>query len=83
MTCGTATDTLHNTWINLRSAVNENDPHAIPDVAERGEDYLYAAYEKALDRAYGFPVYTTISQHSVKAKASHDRIRVLRDSFAE
>ena len=83
MTCGTAAGTLHNIWIDLRSAVNGNDPHAILALVERGEDYVKAAYEKVLDRAYGFPLHTTISQHSAKINASHERISVLRDSFAK
>ena len=83
VTCGTPAGTFHNIWIDLRSAVSGNDSHAILAAAERGEDYINAAYENVLDRTYGFPLYATISQHSATVKASHDRIRVLRDSFGK
>src|SRR5688572_23794277 len=45
---GSVAGTMHRGWINLKSALSKNEPQAVLDEAERGEDVAVAAYKKAL-----------------------------------
>ncbi len=47
-TSGTILGKLHRMWMDLRSAVNGQDPFTIFAEAERGEVYIKTEYEKAL-----------------------------------
>ncbi len=79
---GSVTGDLHRTWINIKSALSTNEPHAVLAEAERGEDAAVAAYRKALDhREIDTPTRDLISRQYTEVKAAHDHIRTLRDSI--
>jgi uncharacterized protein (TIGR02284 family) len=77
---GSATGTLHRGWINLKSALSRGDDHAILAECERGEDSAVEEYQKALNDGLSAPVREIVSSQYAEIKATHDRIRGLRDA---
>ena len=77
---GSATGALHRGWINLKSALSRGDDHAILAECERGEDSAVEEYQTALDNGLSAPVRDIVSRQYVEIKATHDRIRDLRDA---
>ena len=78
-----ATGAIHRTWINIKSAVTNQDRHAILAEAERGEDAAVHAYDKAMEEELPAPVREIVSRQSVEVKRAHDKIRNLRDATAQ
>lgn len=77
---GSATGALHRGWINLKAALSSNEPHAVLEEAERGEDAAVEAYEKALDNQnLDLPTRDVISRQYREIQAAHDTVRELRD----
>ncbi len=78
---GSIAGSMHRGWINLKSALSTNEPQAVLDEAERGEDVAVAAYRKALEQTDIDPATRTlITSQSTAVKAAHDHVRDLRDS---
>ena len=77
---GSATGALHRGWINLKSALSRGDDHAILAECERGEDSAVEEYQKALNDDLSAPVREIVSRQYAEIKATHDRIRDLRDA---
>ncbi len=78
---GSIAGSVHRGWINLKSALSSNEPQAVLEEAERGEDVAVAAYRKALERTdLDAPTRTLISTQYTAVKAAHDHVRNLRDS---
>lgn len=77
---GSATGAMHRGWINLKSALSSNEPHAVLAEAERGEDAAVEAYQKALDTKHlDLPTREVISRQYREVKSAHDNVRQLRD----
>lgn len=82
-TSGSIAGSIHRGWINLKSALSSNDPHAVLAEAERGEDTAVAAYRKAIEHADLDPsTRDLISRQYADVKAAHDHVKMLRDSHA-
>jgi uncharacterized protein (TIGR02284 family) len=77
---GSAAGALHRGWINLKSAVTKGDDHSVLAECERGEDSAVEEYQKALNDGLTAPVREIVSRQYTQIKATHDRIRDLRDS---
>lgn len=78
---GSIAGSMHRGWINLKSALSTNEPQAVLEEAERGEDAAVAAYRKALEQQDIDPATRTlIATQSTAVKAAHDHVRDLRDS---
>src|SRR5262245_45392989 len=77
---GSAAGALHRGWINLKSAVSKGDDHAVLAECERGEDSAVDEYQKALNNGLSAPVREIVSRQYTQIKATHDRIRDLRDA---
>lgn len=77
---GSAAGALHRGWINLKSAVTKGDDHSVLAECERGEDSAVEEYQKALNDGLSAPVREIVSRQYTQIKATHDRIRDLRDS---
>jgi uncharacterized protein (TIGR02284 family) len=78
---GSLAGSVHRGWINLKSALSSNEPQAVLEEAERGEDAAVAAYRKALERTdLDAPTRALISSQYAAVKAAHDHVRNLRDS---
>lgn len=73
---------VHQAWMNVRAKLNGGDPHVVLIEAEFGEDQIKRAYEAALQDNPGNAMSDLLhSQYSV-VKASHDKIRDMRDRCA-
>jgi uncharacterized protein (TIGR02284 family) len=77
---GSAAGALHRGWINLKSALSKGDDHAILAECERGEDSAVEEYQKALNNGLSAPVQEIVSRQYTQIKATHDRIRDMRDA---
>jgi uncharacterized protein (TIGR02284 family) len=78
---GSVAGTMHRGWINLKSALSTNEPQAVLEEAERGEDAAVAAYKKALEhQELDASTRELITRQSLAVKAAHDHVRNLRDS---
>jgi uncharacterized protein (TIGR02284 family) len=71
---------VHRGWINLKSTLTGGDDHAILAECERGEDSAVEEYKKALDNDLSPSLNELVSRQYTDIKASHDRIRNLRDT---
>ena len=76
-----AAGALHRGWINLKSAVTGGDEHTILAECERGEDSAVEQFQKAVEDGLPPALQEIISRQYAEIKASHDRIRDLRDAF--
>jgi uncharacterized protein (TIGR02284 family) len=81
-TSGSIAGSIHRGWINLKSALSSNDPHAVLAEAERGEDTAVAAYRKALDQDLDSSTRDVLGRQYADVKAAHDHVKMLRDSDA-
>jgi uncharacterized protein (TIGR02284 family) len=78
---GSITGSAHRGWINIKSALSTNEPHAVLAEAERGEDAAVAAYRDALeDGDLDQPTRDIVSRQATEVKAAHDQVKQLRDS---
>jgi uncharacterized protein (TIGR02284 family) len=76
---GTYAAALHRTWLGIREKLSSNNLYAVLAEAERGEDQIKNAYEAALRAHPGSAMNDVLNQQYAQVKASHDRIRDLRD----
>lgn len=78
---GSSAASLHRTWMSIRDMfASEADPVAVLAEAERGEDYIKAAYEDALKDNPGSAVSDTLNRQYRQVKELHDTVRDLRDT---
>ncbi|QEG24852.1 PA2169 family four-helix-bundle protein [Mariniblastus fucicola] len=77
---GSAMAAVHRAWINVRGMLNGGAAHPILCEAEKGEDYIKAAYEDVLKDTAGSAMNDVLTQQYAKVKAGHDRVRDLRDT---
>lgn len=71
---------LHRSYMALKAAISSDDDHAILAEAERGEDSIKEAYEEVLKDSPGTAVNDLLQRQYANVKASHDRVRDLRDA---
>lgn len=77
---GSVTGSMHRTWIDLKSALSKNEPHAVLSEAERGEDAAVDAFKKALDGDHlDLPTRDILTRQYQEVKAAHDKVKQLRD----
>jgi uncharacterized protein (TIGR02284 family) len=74
---------VHRGWLAVREAVSTCNPYAVLAEAERGEDQIKRAYEKALREEPGSAMNDVLTQQYAQVKSAHDRVRDLRDSYKE
>ena len=80
-TSGSVAGSIHRGWINLKSALSTNEPHAVLAEAERGEDTAVASYRKALEHdELDASTRDVIGRQYADVKAAHDHVKMLRDS---
>lgn len=73
---------VHRAWLNVRSKLNNGDPYIVLIEAEFGEDYIKHAYEEVLKETAGSAMNAVLQKQYAVVKAGHDRIRDLRDMYA-
>jgi uncharacterized protein (TIGR02284 family) len=76
---GSVAAAAHRTWMDLRTALGGGE-HAVLSEAERGEDHIKEKYEKALEDLGSCSCTTVLRGQYTAVKASHDKVRDLRDS---
>jgi uncharacterized protein (TIGR02284 family) len=76
---GSVAAAVHRTWMSVRELLSSDDLHAVLAEAERGEDAIRRAYENALQSTAGSAMNDVVLHQYVAVKATHDRIRELRD----
>ena len=79
---GSIAAAVHRAWMTIRESLSTDDRFAVLCEAERGEDSIKAAYEKALESFASTTVSDVLLRQYSAVKFSHDRIRDLRDSSA-
>ncbi len=78
---GSVAGAMHRGWINLKAALSSNEPQAVLEEAERGEDAAVEAYRKALEHVeLDAETRALISSQYTAVQAAHDHVRDLRDS---
>lgn len=77
---GSISAAFHRGWLDLKAAIGRDEPHAILEECERGEDAAVAAYREALDHTeLPADILDTVEAQFMRVQAAHDRIRTLRD----
>lgn len=77
---GSWTGKFYQWWIEFRGMMHGGDEHAILTAAERGEDMIKEAYERALKEIPASPVSDVLHRQYREIKSGHDRIREMRDA---
>lgn len=72
----------HRLWMDLRAAVGGGSAAMLSE-AERGEDHIKRKYEETMMEHQGETVREILQRHYEAVKASHDRVRELRDHYNE
>jgi len=76
---GSVAAAAHRTWMDLRAALGGGS-EAVLSEAERGEDHIKAKYEDALKDLAGCSCTQLLQRQYAAVKASHDKVRDLRDA---
>ena len=80
---GSVSGSLHRGWINLKSAVSSDEPHAVLAECERGEDAAVSNFRDALQETeLDAESRALVQRQSAGVQEAHDRIKELRDSVA-
>lgn len=77
----TASGKLYRAWMDVRAVFTGHDRHTVLANCERGEDAAQNAYKEALNENH-IPAYirTLLSGQKQTLKASHDKVKSLRDA---
>ena len=78
---GSAMAAVHRAWISTRGLINGGAAHPILCEAEKGEDYIKAAYEDVLKETAGSALNEVLTKQYAQVKSGHDRVRDLRDAM--
>jgi len=79
---GSFAASLHRSWLGIKEALGGGDQSVLNE-AERGEDKIKEKYEEALQNNPATAVSDLLHRHMQNIKASHDRVRELRDVHQE
>jgi uncharacterized protein (TIGR02284 family) len=79
---GSASGALHRAWTNVKGSVTGRDDKAILNEVERGEDVAVESYEKALKENLPADIRALVERQYQGVKQNHDRVKQLRDSYA-
>lgn len=79
---GTTAAAAHRTFLNMKSAVTEQDDRSIINEVERGEDHIKSKFEKALDdEKLGTEARAAITAAWGSVKSGHDEMSALKHSM--
>jgi uncharacterized protein (TIGR02284 family) len=73
----------HRIWMGIREALSPDNTYALLAEAERGEDHIKSGYESALKKTAGSAVTDVLNHQYGQVKAAHDRVKMLRDEYAD
>lgn len=80
---GSVAGALHRGWIDMKAAVGSRTDYAILIDCEKGEDAAKKHFREALDQDLPADVRTVVEQIYAGVVQNHDRIRKLRDQYAD
>jgi len=72
---------LHRKWIELKTAIVENDNLAILNELERGEDVALRAYRKASIKDLPADVSQVVLSQLTGVQRNHDEVKQMRDAL--
>lgn len=70
---------IYRTWMDVKVSFGGNDRHSILASCEFGEDAAQKSYRQALEQDLPDDIHATVTKQHSALKASHDKIRHLRD----
>lgn len=79
---GSFLEAIRETWLSIREALSADNRHTILQDAERAEDAIRYAYEKALENTLGSDVNSVLLRQYSDVEMWHSRIRDLRDAYS-
>lgn len=71
---------IYRMWMDIKAAFTGKDRHAILASCEYGEDAAQKAYKSALEEDLPLNIREVVQQQQQTLKASHDKIKALRDA---
>ena len=74
---------LHRHWIELKTAISNNDSVTVMDETERGEDAALANYRKAAQKNLPENVRSVVERQLEGILRNHNRVKQLRDNTRE
>jgi uncharacterized protein (TIGR02284 family) len=78
---GSFSGAVHRGWMDLKAAIEGNDPKGVLNECERGEDYAKKAYREALENdRLPANIREVVQRQCDAVIATHDRVKILRDS---
>jgi uncharacterized protein (TIGR02284 family) len=80
VTHGSVSGALHRGWINITKMKPGDNEHAVLVACERGEGSAGKTYTEALGASLPTPIADLLAAQFQLVKATHDRIRNLRDA---
>lgn len=79
----TASGKIYRTWMDIKAVFTGHDRQTVLNNCETGEDAAKKAYKMALDtEGLSTNVRSIIEEQQAEIIASHDHIKILRDSVA-
>ncbi|QEH39983.1 PA2169 family four-helix-bundle protein [Chitinophaga sp. XS-30] len=78
-TDSTVAGKIYRTWMDVKVSFGGKDRHSILASCEFGEDAAQKSYRQALEQDLPANIKDVISRQQSALKASHDRVRHLRD----
>jgi uncharacterized protein (TIGR02284 family) len=76
---GSLSGTIHQGWMNLKSAITGKDVKAILNECERGEDSAVSAYQSALEEELPAKLRSVLQTQATAVQAAHDKVKAMRD----
>jgi uncharacterized protein (TIGR02284 family) len=80
---GSVAGALHRGWIDMKAAIGSRTDYAILIDCEKGEDAAKKRFRDALDQDLPVDVRTVVEPLYAGVLQNHDRIRALRDQYAD
>jgi uncharacterized protein (TIGR02284 family) len=77
---GSMAGALHRGWITLKDALTGDDPKAVLEAAETGEDHAVSEFQDALEKDLPADVRAIVERQATAVRSAHDEVKALRDS---
>jgi len=79
---GSTLGSLHQTWVDLKSAITGRDDKAIINEVERGEDYLKGKFETALNAGtLSGETRAVVERAYQSVRSGHDQVAALKQGL--
>jgi uncharacterized protein (TIGR02284 family) len=72
---------LHRRWVDIKSAIADQDEHAVLSECERGEDVALRSYRNALNKVLPPEVRSVVERQYQGVLRNHDQVKALRNQM--